>query len=62
MALKRILTTLDEQAKDDKYEKTNNITFYTFYRDVRELASGQIKPSASTGMIRTGFRPSDDPN
>ena len=61
-ALKRVLTTLDEQVKDDKYEKTNNVTFYTFYRDARELAGGKIKPSGSTGMIRTGFRPSDDPN
>ena len=26
------------------------------------MANGVIKPSSSTGMIKTGFRPSDDPN
>lgn len=61
-ALKRVITTLDEQSKDQAYEQEKKIDFYTFYRDVRELAGGKIKPSSYTGMIKTGFRPSDDPN
>lgn len=56
------MTTLDEQSKDSAYEKQNKANFYTFYRDARELAGGIIKPSSRTGMIKTGFRPSDDPN
>jgi len=38
------------------------VDYYTFYRDARELAGGKIKQSSYTGMIKTGFRPSDDPN
>ncbi len=61
-ALRRIVTTLDEQVKDQKYEMERKVDFYTFYRDARELAGGKIKPSSTTGMIKTGFRPSDDAN
>jgi len=57
-----MLSALEEQTKDEIYEKENNSTFYTFYRDSRELAGGHIKPSRRTGMVKTGFRPSDDPN
>lgn len=34
-AMRRILTTLDEQVNDEKFEKEKNINFYTFYRDAR---------------------------
>ncbi len=56
------MTVIDEQTKDHAYEKESKKKFYTFYRDSKELADGQIKPSFSTGMIKTGFRPSDDAN
>lgn len=38
------------------------VNFYTFYRGGNELKDGKIRPSYRTGMIKTGFRPSDDPN
>lgn len=56
------MSTVDEQTKDMYYEKQNHKKFYTFYREPRELERGEIKPSFETGMIKTGFRPSDDPN
>ena len=31
-ALKRIMTTVEEQAKDSAYEKRRKTLFYTFYR------------------------------
>ena len=61
-ALKRIVSVMEEQINDEAYEKDHNSTFYTFYRNERELDGGHIKPSKKTGMIKTGFRPSDDPN
>jgi meiotically up-regulated gene 157 (Mug157) protein len=61
-AIKRIMGVVDEQTKDLRYEQENKRKFYTFYREPRELAGGEIKPSFDTGMIKTGFRPSDDPN
>jgi hypothetical protein len=61
-ALRRIMTVIDQQTKDHAYERDSKRKFYTFYRDAKELADGQIKQSFSTGMIKTGFRPSDDPN
>ena len=60
-ALNRIVTIFEEQTHDELYEIENNSTFYTFYRDQRELPKGRINPSRRTGMIKTGFRPSDDP-
>ena len=39
-----------------------NTLFYTFYRTFTELKDGKIMPAYGTGMIKTGFRPSDDPN
>jgi len=56
------MTTLGEQIKDQAQEKALNINYYTFYRDPRELPNGTIKASSKTGMIKTGFRPSDDAN
>lgn len=61
-ALKRICTLIDEQTKDDRYEKNLKKSFYTFYRDQNELKGGHIVVSYETGMIKTGFRPSDDAN
>ena len=61
-ALRRVMGVVDEQTKDLRYEKDNKRKFYTFYREPRELAGGEIKPAFETGMIKTGFRPSDDPN
>lgn len=61
-AIRRVMSVVEEQTKDLKYEQTNKRKFYTFYREPRELAGGEIKPSYGTGMIKTGFRPSDDPN
>ena len=61
-ALKRIVSVFEEQINDEQYEKENKMPFYTFYRDAKELAGGHIRPSKRTGMIKTGFRPSDDPN
>lgn len=56
------MTTLEEQSKDQAQEQEKKVDYYTFYRDARELAGGKIKQSSYTGMIKTGFRPSDDPN
>ena len=61
-ALKRLLQTLEEQVEDMTYEKNLNQQFYTFRRVENELKKGVIQPSFKTGMIKTGFRPSDDPN
>lgn len=36
--------------------------FYTFKRNSDELPGGTIKRAVYTGMIKTGFRPSDSPN
>ena len=38
--------------------------YYTFarYQNDEELPGGNIKPAQRTGMIKTGFRPSDSPN
>ena len=56
------MTTLEEQTKDQAQQQEKKVDYYTFYRDARELAGGKIKSSSYTGMIKTGFRPSDDPN
>lgn len=56
------MSVVDEQTKDSNYERVANKKFYTFYRIPTELEGGEIKPSFETGMIKTGFRPSDDPN
>ncbi len=61
-ALKRIIKTLEEQTKDNNYERRISSSTYTFSRNVNELKDGKIKPSFATGMIKTGFRPSDDAN
>lgn len=61
-AVKRIITTLEEQRKDQHFEKNKGTTSYTFVRNANELTDGKIKPSFATGMIKTGFRPSDDAN
>ncbi len=36
--------------------------FYTFYRSSEELPGGTIPAAVYTGMVKTGFRPSDSPN
>ncbi len=56
------MSVVDEQTKDSRYEKENKRKFYAFFREPRELPNGDISPSSATGMIKTGFRPSDDPN
>lgn len=61
-ALKRLVCTLEEQSKDSAYEKRLRTNYYTFYRNANELKEGKIRPSFATGMIKTGFRPSDDAN
>lgn len=61
-ALARILTTLDEQANDSAFEKNMGRDYYTFKRSNEELPNGVIKTAVYTGMIKTGFRPSDSPN
>jgi len=61
-ALERIVTLIDEETKDDDYETNQGRKFYTFYRDGNELPGGKIKFAVYTGMVKTGFRPSDSPN
>ena len=56
------MRAVDEQMKDSEYEKARDVPFYTFYRTPTQLQSGHIKRAFATGMIKTGFRPSDDPN
>lgn len=61
-ALTRVVAVLDEQSKDTKFEKDTNKNYYTFKRSNEELPGGTIKTAFYTGMIKTGFRPSDSPN
>lgn len=56
------MTTVEQQTKDSAYEKRRKSLFYTFYRTPTELRDGTIRPAFGTGMVKTGFRPSDDPN
>lgn len=56
------MTTIEQQVKDSDYQKRRNTLFYTFYRTPTQLRDGVIKKAYGTGMIKTGFRPSDDPN
>ena len=48
--------------KDTAYEERRKSSFYSFYRTATELQNGHIKKAFGNGMIKTGFRPSDDPN
>lgn len=56
------MSVISEQTRDDIYEKDQKKLFYTFFRDGRELPEGRMKASSATGLIKTGFRPSDDAN
>mgnify|MGYP000619180773 CR=1 FL=1 len=60
-ALKRLMNTVEEQAKDTNYEKNLKVSFYTFYRTATELERGHMQNAWGTGMIKAGFRPSDEP-
>lgn len=61
-ALARILAVLDEQTHDSTFEQKMGKSYYTFKRSNEELPGGVIKNAVYTGMIKTGFRPSDSPN
>jgi meiotically up-regulated gene 157 (Mug157) protein len=61
-AIARILSVLDEQTNDSSFEQKMGKNFYTFKRSSEELPGGTIKRAVYTGMIKTGFRPSDSPN
>jgi uncharacterized protein len=61
-ALDRVLTLLDEETQDSAAEARQGKNFYTFYRSKEELPNGTIANAVQTGMVKTGFRPSDSPN
>ena len=56
------MTLIDEETKDDEFEKKQGQMYYSFYRDSSELPGGKIRYAVATGMVKTGFRPSDSPN
>jgi len=60
--LARVLSLIDEQTKDTAFEKKLGKRYYTFYRSDEELPGGGIAYAVYTGMVKTGFRPSDSPN